>query len=90
MAAFDQSNPTYSWLKQLIQLRKDEVTLRRGSFQTRWSTRSDAGDDYGIYAFERRYEEEAALVVMNLFPTRASRTTSGGSAMVVGFEPGLF
>ena len=42
------------------------------------------------FTFERRYEEEAALVVMNLFPTRASRTTSGGSAMVVGFEQDYF
>ncbi len=85
---FDQNNPTYNWLKTLIQIRKDQVALRRGSFETRWSTRSNATDDYGIYAFERRYEQEAALVAMNLFANRASRTSSGGSSMVVGFEPG--
>lgn len=85
---FDQSNPTYVWLKKLIQLRKDHVALRRGDFQTRWSTQSDLGDDHGIYVFERRHSDEVALVAMNLFPTRGSRTSSGGSTMKVGFEPG--
>jgi len=86
---FDQANPTYTWLKNLIELRKAQPALRRGSFQTRWSTRSDLGDDHGIYVFERSYNDEAVLVGMNLFPTRASRTSSGGSSMVVGFEPGI-
>ena len=29
---FDQSNPTYNW-SQLIQIRKEQVALRRGSLQ---------------------------------------------------------
>ena len=86
--AYDQGNPTYQFLKTLLQIRKDEPSLRRGDFITRWSTRDEMGGDRGLYVFERSVAAESTLVAMNLFDGSSSTTQRGSSTMVVGVPAG--
>ena len=58
---FDTHAPTYLWLKQLADLRKDHPALSRGEQYVRWSDQNGAG----IYAFSRIYKGEEVLVVLN-------------------------
>jgi glycosidase len=58
---FDTNAPTYLWLKQLADLRKDHPALSRGEQFVRWSDQNGAG----IYAFSRIYKGEEVLVVLN-------------------------
>lgn len=86
---FDTRNPTFRHIKRLNQLRKDNVALRRGDFITRWSTTNADGPDAGLYAFERRHDDQSALVVANFAEDGESRTTDAdGNSMAVGFQPG--
>lgn len=58
---FDQSNPTYKFMRQLADVRKAYAALRRGSQWVRWS---DA-DRAGVFAFSRIYEGQEVVVVLN-------------------------
>jgi len=88
-APFDTRNPTFRWVKRLNKLRKDNVALRRGDFRTRWSTTGADGADAGLYAFERRHEDQNALVVSNFANDGESRTVDAeGNTMVVSFPAG--
>ncbi len=87
-APFDTGNPTFVHLQRLIALRKAHVSLRRGAFKGRWSTRAPGGEDHGIFAFERVAPEETTLVVLNYGKVRGSSTLIGGDSMVVSFPAG--
>ncbi len=89
---FDTGNPTFRLIKDLIALRKAHVALRRGSFKTRWSTRTNVAmrpADLGLWAFERAHAEETVLVVLSLAPDGSSRTTApDGYTMAVAWPAG--
>jgi glycosidase len=94
LAPYDRSNPTFRHLKALLALRKEHAPLRRGDFTVRWSTTATGAEpDAGIFAYERRHENESVLVVLNAAkcaPGRThSRTVGGqGQLMQSSFKPG--
>jgi alpha-amylase len=89
---FPTDGVTFQHIKQLIDIRKAYVALRRGATQVRWST-NDVGseDDAGIFAFERTGGEagtQYALVVLNTNDFQSSATSNMGTTMAVGVMPG--
>jgi glycosidase len=94
-SGYDTTNDTYRLLRHLIQLRKEYVPLRRGDMTIRWSTeRTGDEPDAGIFAFERSYQGETMLVVLNTHDEHASVTSAAwmagqeGNDMQTGFPPG--
>ncbi len=98
---FNTDNPTFKVIQTLIQIRKDYPALRRGGVAMRWVTnvRSDENTldgsgnpihpDRGILAFERMYQNQIVLVVMNVSDTLTSYTHSyDNNAMPTGFPQG--
>lgn len=89
---FNTAHPIFQHIKKLTGLRKEYKSLRRGDFQIKWSsTRTGDEQDAGIFAFERAYDGETALVVVNVSPTKQSETSAtslGGGGMKVSFAPG--
>ncbi len=89
---FDREHPMYVHIKALNTLRKELAPLRRGDFQIRWSSaRTGQEQDAGIFAFERSYNGETVLVVLNVNPAKASETSAtslGGGGMQVSFPAG--
>ena len=65
-APWATDHDTFQYVKGLIEMRKDNVALRRGTVSPVWST-TVAGPrrDAGIFAFERVAPEQTALVVIN-------------------------
>ncbi|MBI5479319.1 MAG: alpha-glucosidase C-terminal domain-containing protein [Deltaproteobacteria bacterium] len=90
-SGYDTRNPTFQHLRALIDLRKQYAPLRRGDLVVRWSTDHVADEqDAGIFAFERTYDGETVLVVVNSRDAAAETSTStlGGSDMLTSFAPG--
>src|SRR5262249_17929784 len=78
-APFATDHPHYALVKDLIQMRKDNVALRRGQVLPVWSTTMPAGNDAGIFAFERSVpNEQTALVVLNA-STQSSQTCANAN-----------
>ena len=89
LGGYDQDHPLFQHIAALTRLRRDYIALRRGDFEIRWVTdRTGVEEDAGIVAFQRSYEEESALVVVNTHPTQTSSTSFSGSRMPVEFAPG--
>ncbi len=91
--AFDTSAPTFTYVHDLIAMRKDNVALRRGSVAIRWSTDRPRGErDSGIFAFERVDADQTALVVLNTADDQESTTcapvSEGGACMTTSFAAG--
>ncbi len=53
--------PLYQHIAALNRARADNISLRRGNFQERWSTQGGRGP----YAYLRTYDDEQALVAFN-------------------------
>ncbi len=93
-SGFDTTGDTFKVVQELIQARKDVTPLRRGDLSVRWSTRVPGYldvQDAGIFAFERGYKGERALVVINTSDTFESETSAserGGGDMLTGFPAG--
>lgn len=90
-SGYDQTGGTFRFISTLNVIRKQFAPLRRGDFAIRWSTEERAdgpGDDAGIFAFERTYQGETVLVVLNSSHNKTSRTNSGGGAMSTAFPQG--
>ena len=89
---FNRAHPTYQHIKKLNELRAELAPLRRGDFVVRWSSeRTGQEQDAGILAFERNYDGETVLVVVNTHPGKSSTTSAtdlGGGNMTVGFDAG--
>lgn len=89
---FNRKHPLYEHIKALTGLRKELAPLRRGDFQIKWATeRTGQEQDAGIIAFERSYNGETVLVVINTHPTKTSTTSAtelGGGNMQVSFAAG--
>ena len=87
---FDTESETFQHTRRLIELRKQLAPLRRGDFQIRWaSERTGDEQDAGIIAFERTYDGETVLVVVNANAEHSSETSAtslGGGAMPVSFS----
>jgi glycosidase len=90
--AFDTTNEAFTYVKALIQMRKDHEALRRGTVDIKWSTsQAGARRDEGIFAFERAAPNEKAMVVINA-SAQASETCAptneGGACMATTFAAG--
>ena len=92
-SGYDTTGGTFRTIATLNALRKKYAPLRRGDFTIRWSstTGADGGtEDAGIFAFERTYNSETALVVVNTSNTATSKTSSENETykMATSFSPG--
>ena len=88
-SGFATDGDVFQHVAALTALRAELAPLRRGDLQIRWATDRVADEeDAGILAFERAYEGEIALVVINTSDSATSHTAYQGSAMAVGFAPG--
>jgi alpha-amylase len=90
-SGYDTTNPTFQHIRALIDLRKQYAPLRRGDLTVRWSTDHVADEqDAGIFAFERTYDGETVLVVVNSRDAAAETSTRalGGEDMLTSFAPG--
>ncbi len=90
---FATDHATFQRTRDLIQLRKDNIALRRGDMDIRWATTSPRGaKDSGIFAFERVHPEQTALVVLNTADDQDSTTCApaaeGGTCMTTSFPAG--
>ncbi|MHA1568667.1 MAG: alpha-amylase family glycosyl hydrolase, partial [Alphaproteobacteria bacterium] len=86
---------TFKLIKHLIKLRKRYVPLRRGEMTIRWSTERTGNEaDAGIFAFERTFQGETVLVVLNTHDDHASETSAAwmegqeGNHMQTSFPEG--
>jgi glycosidase len=92
-APFATDHDDFRLVSDLIQLRKDNVALRRGDNTILWSTDRPRGErDSGIFAFERATAEQRAVVVVNTADEQDSTTCApvalGGACMQTGFSQG--
>ena len=86
---------TFRLIQHLINLRKKLLPLRRGNMVIRWSTERTGDEaDAGIFAFERTYQGETVLVVLNTNDDHPSETSAAwmegeeGNHMQTGFPEG--
>ncbi len=80
---YDRQNPTFQRIRDLARMRRTYQELQYGSLAIHWSTeRTGAEADAGIFAFERRYRGDRAMVVLNTHFEQESVT----SAESLGFE----
>ncbi|MCD6498281.1 MAG: alpha-amylase [Deltaproteobacteria bacterium] len=90
-SGFDTSNGTFRYIQTLIRIRKQLAPLRRGDLRIVWSsqTPADGGtDDAGIFAFERTYQGQTVLVVLNSSNSATSRPFNNGFSMQTSFPAG--
>ena len=82
----------YAWNDgyAMARWRRTYPALRRGDFNLRWTTtRTGDESDAGILAFDRQYEGQYALVVINAQGNHPSETRSPeNTAMTVGAAAG--
>jgi alpha-amylase len=92
LAPYDTTNETFQLIKTLSTLRKEHAALRRGDFTIRWSTTSTGSEaDKGIFAFERTYEGNTVLVVINAASCDGrthSQTSAASKLMTTSFAAG--
>jgi glycosidase len=91
LPAFDTKNDTFTYVQELIALRKRHSALRRGGVMIRWATDRPRGAiDSGIFAFERADGDDRAIVVINTSDDQFSSTCApdSGGCMITGFAPG--
>lgn len=84
--AWDEANPLFLHIKNLIKMRTAVPALRRGSYRVEWhSDNTDAQADAGIFAFGRSYEGKSVLVVVNTheLSTKETRGTQGDGMLPV-------
>jgi glycosidase len=90
--AWDTTNEAFTYVSELIAMRKASSALRRGAVDLRWSSTTSSGErDSGIFAFERVSADETALVILNTSSSQASETCAsvgmGGLCMETSFAP---
>ncbi len=86
-------SPTFLHTQKLIGLRKAHAPLRRGNFEFLWhSTRAGNERDAGILAFQRTYQGQRVVVVINTHEGKESHTQApdeeGGGRMQTAFPSG--
>ncbi|MFN7143390.1 MAG: alpha-amylase family glycosyl hydrolase [Myxococcota bacterium] len=89
LSGYDMDGDLFRHTAALTALRQAYAPLRRGDFTIRWVTDRVSGEeDSNILAFERAYEGESVLVVINTSDDHTSQTSFEGNAMPVSFAPG--
>ena len=87
-SGYDQGYPTFRYIAALTSLRQRIAPLRRGDFVVRWSSTASSDDpaspDAGIFAFERSYEGQTVLVVLNA----SHNATSTATGLTTSFAAG--
>lgn len=79
---FATDHPLFKYVQGLIQMRKDNVALRRGVVSPAWSTTTTTGRDAGIFAFERTVSgDQTVLVVINASSQASDTCASAGVCM---------
>ena len=90
--AFNTTNRTFSHYAKMARLRKALPELLYGEQAIHWSTERTGGEqDAGIFAFERRYQGNRVMVVLNTHPTKESETSAdslGFGSMTTTMRPG--
>jgi hypothetical protein len=82
LAPFATDHPLFKYVQGLIQMRKDNVALRRGVVTPAWSTTTTTGRDAGIFAFERTVVgDQTVLVVINASNQSSDTCASAGVCM---------
>ena len=79
LAPFATDHELFQYVQGLIQMRKDNVALRRGQVAPVWSTTQNTGPDAGIFAFERSAPGDQTLLVVINTSTQTSHTCAGAS-----------
>lgn len=91
-SGFDRQSPLFVLISQLTRMRAAYPELRYGELAVHWSTpRVGIEQDAGIFAFERRYRGQRAMVVLNTHATKTSETSAeelGFERMTTTFAPG--
>ncbi|MDA3864546.1 MAG: alpha-amylase family glycosyl hydrolase [Deltaproteobacteria bacterium] len=98
---FNTDNPTFKTIQTLIAIRKEYPALRRGGVSIKWVSSVNANNneqdgsgfplypDRGILAFERSYNSNRVLVVINTSDSLTSYTHSySNDPMPTGFSQG--
>ncbi len=86
---FSTEGEIFQHIAGLTALRKAYAPLRRGDFAITWVTDNVTGqEDSNILAFERTYEGDAVLVVINTSDNFSAHTSIDGKDMPVSFAPG--
>jgi alpha-amylase len=86
---YDTTGPMFNHIASLSRVRRTYPAMTRGDFTLRWtSTRTGAEEDAHLVAFERSYEGESALVVLNTAGAGTAHTAFEGEQMAVGLDPG--
>jgi glycosidase len=91
ISGFGTNNGTFRYIQTLIQLRKQYAPLRRGDVRIVWSTTTGADggtDDAGIFAFEREYNGQIVLVIINTNNNNQARPFNAGFQMTTNFAAG--
>jgi glycosidase len=92
LSGFDQSAPTYRWLRRLTAMRRAYLALRRGDTQVVWSSdHVDVESDAGIFAYERTGGDAGgayALVVINAGFNQAATPSFEAQSALLSVPPG--
>lgn len=89
LSGYDTDGEVFQHVAGLTALRQAYAPLRRGDFSIRWVTDRVSGEeDANLLAFERSYEGESVLVVINTSDAHESHTGWEGNGMPVSFAPG--
>ncbi|MDP8257787.1 MAG: alpha-amylase family glycosyl hydrolase [Candidatus Alcyoniella australis] len=91
-SGYSTGGETFRVIRKLAQIRRELAPLRRGDLRIRWSTeRNGSEQDAGIFAFERVYDGQAVLVVLNFSDDHSSQTSATdfeGDDMQTSFNAG--
>lgn len=88
-SGYDRDHPLYRWIRAITRVRAETAPLRRGDITYVWTTdHTGTEQDAGMLAYERRFEGEHAVVVINTSPTQASSTSFEGETMRVSAPAG--
>ena len=89
---YDRTNPTYQHIRSIAAMRRTFPELMYGTLALHWSTeRTGSEQDAGIFAFERRFQGNRTMVVVNTHPEQRSETSAeslGFERMTTTFAPG--
>jgi alpha-amylase len=80
---FDEDHPMFRFLSRLIAIRRASPALRYGSLEVRYLSSSggadeEPADDAGMIAYERAYEGQRMLIVINSALEESTATFSTG------------
>ena len=86
LSGYDTSGATFQWIRKLIGIRKENVALRKGILDIRWTTAHTGEEpDAGILAFERQHESQVLLVIINTKDKESVTQDSEGSMCISSF-----